>query len=216
MTIRVNLLPSSVLATRSRRRAACGWGIVCAVALISSGAWAVKCRSQVGDGGRELTRLLGERSRSVESFKQQISKSALALAGVQRELAVSERIRSNPEWSRLISLLGRYVGDGAVVESCRLAEAPMPAAPRTATPPTSSPGTQPPKADPPAHPGYILSLSGAAKDQDRVSAIVLAMEESGLFTQTTLVHMRRRALLRGEAIGFEIRAELAAIVEVAP
>lgn len=216
MTIRVNLLPTSVLAARSRRKAACGWGVLCAVAFISSGAWAIQNRSQVGDGGRELTRLLGERSRSVESFKLQISKSALAMTSVQRELAVSERIRSNPEWSRLISLLGRYVGDGAVVESCRLTEAAMPAASRTTTPPTSTPGALPAKKDQPAHPGYILSLSGAAKDQDRVSAIVLAMEESGLFTQTTLVHMRRRSLLRGEAIGFEIRAELASVVEVAP
>ncbi|MBX3316576.1 MAG: PilN domain-containing protein [Phycisphaeraceae bacterium] len=216
MTIRVNLLPTSVLAARSRRKAACGWAILCAVALICSGAWAIKCRSQVGDGGRELTRLLGERSRTVESFKQQISKSALALTGVQRELAVSEQIRSNPEWSRLISLLGRYVGDGAVVESCRLTQAALPTAARTATPPVGTPGAQPSARAQAAHPGYILSLSGAAKDQDRVSAIVLAMEESGLFTQTTLVHMRRRSLLRGEAIGFEIRAELASVVEVTP
>lgn len=215
MTVDLNLLPRSIRAWRSRRRAACWWAAVCVVACVASGVWALRSRSQVGDGGRELTRLLGERGRSVESMKQQIAKVGSEMAIVKRELAVSERIQSRPEWSRLLLVLSRFMGDGAVIEVCRVSEAPTAPAPRTPGPrPTSVSATKPPAPVP--EPGYILNITGAARDQDRVSSIVMAMEESGLFQQTTLVQMRRRAMLKGEAIGFEIRAELAAFVEESP
>lgn len=218
MSVDLNLLPSSIRTWRSRRRAACWWSMVCVFACVASGVWALRCRSQVGDGGRELTRLLGERGRSVDSLKQQIAKTGTDMSAVKRELAVSERIQSRPEWSRLLVVLGEFMGDGAVVELCRVSEAAPPTPPRGASRPTPRATTEP---DPSVlarvpEPGYVLSISGAARDQDRVSAIVLAMEQSGLFGQTTLVQMRRRSMLKGEAIGFEIRADMAAMVEVTP
>lgn len=218
MSVDLNLLPSSIRTWRSRRRAACWWSMICVLACVAGGVWVLRCRSHVGDGGRELTRLLGERGRSVESLKQQIAKAGSEMSVVKRELAVSERIQSRPEWSRLLVVLGEFMGDGAVVELCRVSEAAVPPPPRATAKaaPRATADPEPPVAVQVTEPGYILSITGAARDQDRVSAIVMAMEQSGLFTQTTLVQMRRRSMLKGEAIGFEIRAEMAAMVEVTP
>ncbi len=221
MSIDINLLPRSIRDARVRRRAACAWGVVCIVACVASGLWALHSRSQSGDGGRELTRLLGERVKSIESIKQQIARTSSVMATVQKELVVSDHIRARPEWSQLLTLLSSFVGEGAVIEQCRITEAAAPPAVRVVAKPSAKPdpggAKQQIKTDEgPALAGYVLQLGGAARDQDRVSEIVMAMERSGLFTQTTLVQMRRRSLLRGEAIGFEIRAELAAAMEATP
>lgn len=217
MSIDINLLPRSIRDARLRRRAAGAWSVVCLAAVVCSGVWALHSRAQGGDGGRELTRLLGERTESIDTIKQQIARSGVQMAAVQKELVVSDHIRARPEWSQLLTLLSSFVGEGAVIEQCKVTEAAAPAPARVATKP-SAPSASAKKAEPkaeeaPALAGYVLQLGGAARDQDRVSEIVMAMERSGLFSQTTLVQMRRRSLLKGEAIGFEIRADLAASTE---
>lgn len=212
MSACVNLLPMSIRRARACRRAGAWWGGTAGLAFVIAGGWALAARGSVGDGGKELSRLLGERTRSVETLKLQTGKVAAELAVVQKELAVADRIQVRPDWSDLLGLLGEVVGPEAVIETCKVTEATASSARAAAARGAAARNA---KTEPTADPGYVLQITGAAKDQRVVSELVTAMEGTGLFTRITQ-QSRRRSLLKGEAVGFDVRAEMPAMVEERP
>lgn len=217
MSDAVNLLPVSIRRARACQRACAWWSGIAAVAFVVAGAWALRARASIGDGGRELSRLLGERTRNVETLKLQVGRVSGELSMVQKELEVADRIQSRPDWSDLLGLLGEIIGPEAVIESCRITEASQVGGVKS-TPGTKANAKSPKdggEAAPLVEVGYVLQITGAAKDQRVVSELVTAMEGTGLFTKTTQ-QSRRRSLLQGEAVGFEVRAEMPAFVEANP
>ena len=215
MSQETNLLPRSIRNARARRVAIRWWSGVATVAIVVAGVWSLRATAAAGDGGRELSRLVRERTKSIETLRVQLGKTTADLALVQRELEVSQRIESRPDWSDLLALLDGLVGPQVVIESCRVSEA----APARATRPGSG---GPPNAaraeatkDVAVETGYVLQISGAASEQRFISELVAAMEATGVFENITQ-QSRRRSLLSGEAVGFDLRAELAAMVEENP
>lgn len=211
----INLLPLSIRRSRARRAATAWWGGAAAVSLVVAGTWALRARATMGDGGAELTRLVAERERNVESLKLQVGEVSAKLLGVQRELSISDRIQSRPDWSDLIRLLGEIIGPDAVIETCKLSDAPAPRAVKSAGAPPIGPRSAKQEAPIPKDNGYVLTITGAAKEQRVVSELVTGMESTGLFSQITQ-QSRRRTLLQGEAVGFEIKAEIPPFVEAGP
>lgn len=207
---RVNLLPMSVRSARWRRRAIMAWGGVLSVAGLAAGILIFRTNLNIGDGEREMSRLIDERVRNSTALREQIGRASASLAQIQKELVVADRIQSRPEWSLLLATLGGLVGPDVAIEQCRVVE--------TATPAPKPPPAILKKDDkrPAKVEGYQLQLVGAARDQEVVAGLVLALERTGLFSKTQLVQTRRRSLLEGEAVGFEIKADMAAMVEVRP
>jgi hypothetical protein len=210
-----NLLPVSIRRARARRSASAVWGGAAAVAVLIAGTWALRARATMGDGGAELTRLLGEREKNVESLKLQVGRLSAELGAVLRELTIADRIQSRPEWSNLLGILGGLVGPDAVIETCKLTDAPQPRAARSPGKPAGAAASAKPEAAARIEPGYILMITGAAKDQRTVSELVTEMEATGVFSRITQ-QSRRRSLLQGEAVGFEIKAEIPPFVEDGP
>lgn len=215
MTTNTNLVPNTIRMGRRRARAMRWWAAAAAVSIVVAGMWSLRATAAAGDGGRELSRLVRERSENVEALRVQLGRVSSELASVQRELFVSGRIQSRPDWSDLLALLDQMAGPNVVIETCKVSES----APARAGRPGGAAPARVGKADAskqePVDLGYVIQIGGAARDQAFVSEFVTAMESSGLFERITQ-QTRRRSLLAGDAVGFDLRAELASTVEAQP
>jgi Tfp pilus assembly protein PilN len=214
MSVRVNLLPLRIRASRWRRRALAFWsgaaGLGAMVACVVGVGTALGATG--GSAEREQRKAIQDRERNIVQLRQQIEQGGKAISEVEREFRVARKIHAKPDWSVLVSLVASLAGEAVAIEQCRLSERQA-SAPRAAR---GVPAAAVVRPDPASLLTYELSLTGAARSQEEVSAFVRRLEESELFATTTLVQTRRRTLLSGDAVSFEIRCELSPMVEVRP
>jgi hypothetical protein len=136
-----------------------------------------------------------------------IEKAHQAIEDAQRELATAERtlkanraVGNQPDWSLLLALLARNLGDQVVLSQCEL----KPDVPGEAAVGAAGASDQPR----PARGGFILKLAGYGETQPDVSRFVLNLERAGLFDQVRLVRTSSRAFLSASAIAFELECGL--------
>ena len=105
-----------------------------------------------------------------------------------------------PDWSLLLALLSRTLGDQAVLRSVGLEYAPE-AFEETAPSAPEAPNEPPP---------VTLELSGLGQTQYVVSRFVLRLEQTPLFESVRLIDTRREPFLAGHAVAFRIECVLGA------
>jgi hypothetical protein len=197
----VNLIPAKHLVARGRRQRARAWGVgLCfyAAALVVACvgvriAWA-------GDGGRTASDLETARA-ATNTAHAALAQATKRLGDAQRTQKLIKFVRDQPDWSILLALIGKRLGDETVLREVRLE--PVKIAPIVPAASSSSAAAPVPSTE-----RFTLYLRGFGKTQSSVSAFVSSMEKVELFDHVKLLRTTREPFLNGMAVTFEIECSL--------
>lgn len=209
--IAVNLIPAPRRLAAARRKRITRWCMAgaaygVALAAIAAAAWVS------GRGGGALESRLQEVSLQAAQAETQTKKVMADLVSAQERLAAIRRVTGHPDWSVLLSAVSSAREGRVVFDTCELeavvpkaaasVPAVMPAAggPATATPAAAAP--------PKTAPGYLLRLSGLARQQREIPQFVLRLEAMRLFEKVALLESQSRMLDGTEVYGFRIECTL--------
>ena len=135
------------------------------------------------------------------SVQEQTQKDEAAISALRpriREamssLAAARSIGDQPDWSLLLGLLSKLLGDDTVLSSCKL----------TVALPTSD---EPAPDDQVRH---LLSLTGLGRSHAAVLEYVRKLEQIGLFQAVTVIDTRSEPFTDGQAIAFHIECHIPA------
>ncbi len=212
--IAVNLIPAPRRLAAARRKRITHWcmaGAAYGVTLlaIAAAAW-VAGRG----GGGELESRLQEVSLQAAQAETQTKKVMADLVSAQERLAAIKRVTGHPDWSVLLSLVSSAREGRVVFDACELEAVTPKAAPSAAgatAPPAGPAPTTPSVATPAAvkgPPGYMLRLSGIARQQREIPQFVLRLEAMRLFEKVSLLESQSRVLDGTEVYGFRIECTL--------
>ena len=196
----VNLIPDKHLDARGRRLRARAWGVgLC----LYAAALVVACVGAkivwAGDGGRTASDLEAARAATNKAHTA-LAQASKRLADAQRTQKLIKFVRDQPDWSILLALIGKRLGDETVLREVRLE--PVRIAPVVSSPSSSA------AAAVPSTERFTLHLRGFGKTQSSVSAFVSAMEKVELFDHVKLLRTTREPFLNGMAVTFEIECSL--------
>jgi Tfp pilus assembly protein PilN len=124
----------------------------------------------------------------------------------QRELAASRSVEHQPDWSILMAVLARAMGQDAALRSAQLVQE-APPQPAAAPTPGKSGAEQAAASRPASAPQprtFALRLTGVARSQGAVSRVVNRLEEAGVFSRVELQEARREASAGADAVAFSI------------
>jgi hypothetical protein len=217
----VNLIPAPRLTTQKRRAhlrrcaAICGaWAVASALA---AGAAHAMWR-QVEDP--QFEERLAAVSDDIERTDRAIAGARIQLAAAQSTLRANEAIASQPDWSILLAVLARGIGDDVVLRSCHVHPAGGAAARRgetrraiavtPATPPQAANGTgaaAAPVVVEEAAP-FVLEANGIARTLASAHRFVRDLEKTGLFARVSLLDTTREPFLTEGAIAFRLECSL--------
>ncbi len=196
----VNLIPSARREARRRKARMRFWltaTVVCAAFWL------------VGFLGAQLTLVSDDRALRIEfdEIYAEAEGARKAVADLRAEasrgrsrLQASRAVGEQPDWSLLLALLSRTLGDQAVLRSVGLQYAPE-ALEETAPSAPEAPNEPPP---------VTLELSGLGQTQYVVSRFVLRLEQTPIFESVRLVDTLREPILAGHAVAFRIECVLGA------
>ena len=191
----INLIPAHRRLHRSRRARRGIWivvGTAYAAILLTV---AVSVRLMWTTPGLALSEELDRAGREISDAQADQADLRRQLQRVAASLAAGQTVGTQPDWSILLSVMARQMGDDVVLDSFRLAgQGPAAGADGEPLPLASRP--------------YTLQLSGMARDPLAVSNFVLRLERTGLFQRVTLGQSQRREVSGGEAVGFRIECRL--------
>lgn len=216
--VSVNLIPRDRL-TRKRRRARLRmWIALCsAYALILTAGLSLACMVWGSDDaalGGELQAVVGE----VEDSQRSIDELRGWLSEAQAALDASDAMANHPDWSALLIILARQLGDDVVLDNCLLTPSrldrsggasrriPSPRGPRDEAR-AASPGS-PPRDAASGKQRYELKLRGFGRTQNAVSQFVLRLERIELFHEVRLIKCNRQPFLDGHAVAFEVECSM--------
>jgi hypothetical protein len=143
--------------------------------------------------------VIDERRRRITELQEQ-------LAGVTRERDVSQAIAGQPDWSKLLVLLGHELGEEVVLGQCRLSTTNAVAG--EITDDLKGWLASSPLEELLASRRYRLKLSGFGRTQNSVSQFVLGLERTKVFESVRLINSYRQAFLDGQAIAFSIECRI--------
>ena len=150
-----------------------------------------------------LRRELVQLNALVGSSESELAQMRGKLGRFNVELATSQAIGRQPDWSILLALVSSTLGDRITLRSCALGrshdsfDAPGPLSGITDSRATA-PGGVPESAN------LQLELIGLGISQQAVSEFVLRLEEMTLFRQVKLIETRREPYLESDAIAFRL------------
>ncbi|MCX5674134.1 MAG: hypothetical protein NTX87_03925 [Planctomycetota bacterium] len=199
----INFIPSYRIAARQRRNRVRWWITAIAISLVLE-LGGIVCGYGIWCGGRMV--LAGELTKTtttIGSADRAIRMLQSELAAQEATLKASQDVQSQPDWSVLLALLARSLGDGAVLRRCEL----KPVQPAAVTSQVSavSPAPAVPLGDATA---FALKISGCGRTVADVLKFAEGLERAGLFDQIRLVKTDTQPLLAGTAVGFEMECSL--------
>jgi len=155
----------------------------------------------------------GDTSRDLEEVAQQIDQSNQAIDVLSQELAAARlmldstlKVADQPDWSVLLALTARTLGDQIVLERCQVLESTKddsftPSARRGRSRGRIALRHEMPDA-------FTMELSGYGRSPEAVARFVLRLERTALFDKVTIRSTDRQPFRAGEAIAFEIGCTL--------
>jgi Tfp pilus assembly protein PilN len=184
----VNLIPAYRVAARKQRGrlrlwGAIGAGYAMAVAVVylwMAAAWGGRSHDQ-------RSHLAAVETRLADSNRALKARQA-SLAEAEANHRANELVGEQPDWSMLLGLLGRTVGQEVVLEQVALRP-----------PDPNSKVYQPP----------VLALNGLGRTHGAVTGFVLRLEETKVFSKVTIQETKRTATPATEAISFRVEAVIA-------
>ncbi len=217
----VNFIPARRIAAKQRRRRMNRWAVTVSVyAMLLIGAYA--CSYALWGGGHAaMADEERKTSLRIEQAKRAISTLQGELTAEEATLKANQALADQPDWSVLLVLVARSLGDEVVLNRCDLgpgqaletaaagspAPGSRPSVPPTAGPPAAGPPSPVPREA--AAPGpFVLAVAGYGKTMTAVSQFVLALERLGLFDQVRLIKTNREPFLSTQAVAFQIECSL--------
>lgn len=202
----VNLIPAARMEKRRRRARIRLWTTICGgyvILLVGVALWSCAFRRDTGDWVIEQLALteqrIGQYNATISEFRQQ-------LAEAQTELEASKSIRSQPDWTKLLILVGDELGDQIVLSVCQLATSSRDG--ETVTSNLQESLSSSPPGVRVAERQYRLELSGFGRTQTSVSQFVLRLEQMQIFDKVELANSRRQDFLSDKAVAFNIKCSI--------
>lgn len=202
----INFIPLYRIVARQRRNRVRWWITAIAISLVLE-LGGIVCGYGIWCGGRMvLANELTKTTTTLASADRAIRMLQSELAAQQATLKASQDVQSQPDWSVLLALLARSLGDGAVLRRCELKPvqpSAVTAQASAASPPVLRAGV--PSGDATA---FALKISGCGRTVADVLKFAEGLERAGLFDQIRLVKTDTQPLLAGTAVGFEMECSL--------
>ena len=201
----VNLIPAHRVDARRRRVRLRRWAAASAVyAGVLLTGYGI-CRAVWVDG-RDVSGELDEAAQQIEESNQAIDSLSKELARAKLMLGASRKVVDQPDWSVLLELVGRTLGDQIVLKRLQVGQL----ASQESRAPSSRRGRGPSQAAllremPEA---FALELAGYGRSSEAVSQFVLRLEHTDLFNRVTVRKTNREPFMADEAIAFEIACTL--------
>jgi hypothetical protein len=211
----VNLIPAPRLATQKRRvhlrrcaAVCCAWALASAVA---AGAAHAMWRQADDPQAEERLSTVAD---DVERTERAISTAKMQLAAAQSTLRANEAIASQPDWSILLAVLARGIGDDVVLRNChvhpvgaaagrRADSRRTPTAPAAPAAGAAATATAAEDSTP-----FVLEANGIARTLAGAHRFVRDLERTGLFARVTLLDTTREPFLTEGAIAFRLECSL--------
>ena len=201
----VNLIPAARMEKRRRRARIRLWTAICGgyvILLVGVALWSCAFRRDTGDWVIEQLALteqrIGEYNATMSEFRQQ-------LAEAQTELEASKSISSQPDWTKLLILVGDELGDQIVLSVCQIATLSKDGENVTRSLQESLSAARPGVH---AAEQYRLELCGFGRTQTSVSQFVLRLEQMQIFDKVELANSRRQDFLSDKAVAFNIKCSI--------
>jgi Tfp pilus assembly protein PilN len=200
----LNLIPIHRRRARDRRRRLRAWIIfnslflaVLLAAALSGYLFLTADHSPAGD--------LAKVEQEIDQSNKQMLVIRQQLAEAHQTMVSVNAISDQPDWSIVMAVVGRSLGDNVMLTGCDLA----PVAEEAPVVQAISISGKPAAMAPPAPRRVLLHLTGLGRSQAHVAQFVLRLEGTNLFEHVNLLHTNRQALLGGDAVGFELDCPLA-------
>ncbi len=199
MSVPVNLLPAAYRQARRRgRRLRAGIVLGCLV-LATEGLAGFALRLRASDTRALIAATDSDRA-ELRSLKRDIETPERQVDGIERQVAVAERLRAKHRWSRLLTALAQATPERVVITAV---------------------STDPPQWTPALRAAMVsgggmvttgetrrlidgIMISGHAADHADLSAFVSEMYRGGLFSMIELRQVRRDRLMERDVIVFEL------------
>lgn len=185
----INLLPEDYRTRRAFRRRARAWAQVLIVAGATASMTIAVCLSvapATSDLQTRIAVLRAESDRLVRLAGQQADE----FARTQQRVGLLNSVARQPDWSRLLSLVGQWCTDGIRLESVTIQASR-------------------------AQPRFEMNIFGMCTSQDLASVYVECARASGLFDSITLAGTRRVEHPDGPMYRFELRCTIAGLTDQA-
>ena len=202
----VNLIPVRRLVKKRWKRRGRLWMHICGMYLLLLAGGLLSVRVLWPNDSDSLDRERETVESVIDERHNQIAALEEQLAGVTRELEVSEAIAGQPDWSKLLVLLGHELGEDVVLSQLRLLTTNGASSDITGN--LKAWLASSPLEELLASRRYRLKLSGFGRTQYSVSQFVLGLERTGVFESVRLINSYRQAFLDGQAIAFSIECRI--------
>lgn len=198
----VNLIPVRRLARKRWKRRGRVWTGICGTYLLLLAAGLLSAHVLWPSDVHSLARDRQSVEQVIDEYNTRVEELQGQLAEVTRELEVSQAIAGQPDWSKLLVLLGNELGENVVLSQCHLSTTDANAGDITNDLKTWLASS--PLEELLAARRYRLRLTGFGRTQNSVSQFVLGLERMQVFESVRLIKGYRRAFLDGQAIAFSL------------
>lgn len=203
--MRVNLIPAHRRDARGRRARVRTWAAVCSAYLVLLGTTYLCCALAWRVSSDGLDEDLGAASSEIAELTGSLDGAEAELADAQLLLDSIRGIAKQPDWSLLLALVARTLGDEVVLDTCRLGppnvKGTVVRGQKSVNGAAAAAAGGASRNEPP----YTLYISGFARSQAAVSRFVLRLDGLDLFERVDLLRTSREAMFDGDATGFQVR-----------
>ncbi len=198
----VNFIPAERLAKKHRKAGLRLWAVICGTYIISLTVLVLSAHAFWGNADDSVMEELKSTAERIEGYNSTILELQEKLAKATAELEASKAISSQPDWSKLLILVGVELGEDIVLKNCQLAT--LNKSHKDVTNNLQKSLSSSPSGGLLAERRYRLELSGFGRTQTSVSQFVLRLERMQIFDSVRLVNSFRQAFLNNEAVAFSI------------
>jgi len=201
----VNLIPTERLASKRRMARLRIWAVICG-AYLTLLVVASLCAHAICGGDGAVAQELKSTEQRVQRYNASIIELRAQLAKTRTALEMSRAISSQPDWSKLLVLLGDQLGEEVVLSKCQLVAISKDGKGGTAHLQESFSSLA--AGMPLAERRHKLELSGFGRRQSSVSRFVLGLETIGVFDSVRLINSYRQPFLNDQAVAFSIECSI--------
>jgi hypothetical protein len=219
----VNLIPRARRLAKARRRRLRHWAAILGAYSVLVIVGVVVCHAALLTDRGSLQRQLELVNNSTEKSRVQIKSLSDEMKRARAVWRAAHAVGEQPDWSLLLAMLSKSVGDQVVLRTARLhllapesrstgSEQPRSTgepAPARADAAATDPSRSPENRTAQRITGILrLELSGLGRSQTAVTDFVLHLEQLGLFDRARLMETRREPFLDSQAVAFRIECLL--------
>ena len=180
------------MAKQHRGRLRLWAGVSLAYCVMTATAYAV-CQSYHSDVGRTMSLQNDQVQRQIRQAHLDISSLRQQITNTLESTRISRLLDTVPDWSVVLRLLAKMLGDEVVLLDITLQPPSAPSEGSDATPAT---------------PAVILSLHGFARNQPGISQFAIRLEHTNLFSQVAVLETKREPFGDADAISFTMHCTI--------